>query len=63
MSSTSTYEGVMSVPPPNHHCPGTPFHSSVSKYLEGGERGAGEGEGDHGGRQRSPGRCTLQAGR
>lgn len=23
----------MSVPPPNHHCAGMPFHSSVSKYL------------------------------
>ena len=27
MSSAFTYEGVMSVPPPNHHCPGMPFHS------------------------------------
>ena len=27
MSSSFTYEGVMSVPPPNHHCPGMPFHS------------------------------------
>lgn len=25
----------MSVPPPNHHWLGMPFHSSVSKYLQG----------------------------
>ena len=33
ISSGFTYEGVMSLPPPNHHWPGTPPYWSVSKYL------------------------------
>ena len=34
MSSSKMYEGVMSLPPPNHHRPGKPSYSSVSKYLD-----------------------------